>query len=152
MVSSLSSRPSKFIESLPSTNHTQHDTTHDSTSPQTPTNDLFFSILSEMDEFEVRRQQSMRNRGTSQSSLDSLPSNTSSSPSRTVDRSHTVKEGNRRSINFTRTSLDKELDRSERRRSGSGSEGEENGGDNLARKFVGRLRALTGGREKDGKR
>lgn len=119
-----------------------------------------------MDEFEVRKEQlRIRNRGTSQSSsTDSLPSSTSSSPTspspseRTVYRSHAVKEGNRRSINFTRRSLDKELalvgEESQRRRSGSGSVTEEDhGGDSkLAKKFVGRLRALTGGRREDGRR
>ena len=61
-----------------------------------------------------------------------------------------MKEG-RRSINFTRGSLDKELEAGVRRGSGS-QEGEEHTADKLAKKFVGRLRALTGGREKDGKR
>lgn len=67
-----------------------------------------------------------------------------------------MKEG-RRSINFIRSSLDKELEVSgnaeeNRRRSGSGcgSEGEGHTGDKLAKKFVGRLRALTGsGRERE---
>jgi hypothetical protein len=156
MVSTTSLRPSKFIESLPPSD--------ESSSTNTPTchsDDHFFSILNEMDEFESRQQQ--RDRGASQSSIESLPSSNTSSPTRSaarlVDRSHTVKEGNRRSINFTRSSLDRELEASSssssRRRSGSSSAGEgegqsiEHAGDRLAKKFVGRLRALTGGKDKE---
>lgn len=151
MVSTSPQRPSKFIESLPPSDES-------STSTNTPTyhsGDHFFSILNEMDEFESRQQRILRDRGASQSSIESLPSSTSS-PTRLaahmVDRSNTVKEGNRRSINFTRSSLDRELEG--RRRSGSSSAGEgegsmEHAGDRLARKFVGRLRALTGGKDKE---
>lgn len=103
-----------------------------------------------MDDYETRQ----RERGGSQSSLGSLPSpSTTTSTSaiaaiatRTPSFGNTVKEG-RRSINFTRSSLDKELAESGSG-SGSGSEGE-NAGDKFARKFVGRLRALTGGRREE---
>ena len=120
-----------------------------------------------MDEFESKRKH--RN---SHSSVESLPSSnpspTSTShphpqyPSATsasgsgdalVGRSFTVKEG-RRSINFTRGSLDKEGSEngSGKRREGASTEDEEShAGDRLTRKFVGRLRALTGGREREGK-
>lgn len=104
-----------------------------------------------MDAFESRQKQQIRERGGSQSSFDSLPSSNGSTKTPAtlmVDRSHTVKEG-RRSINFTRSSMDKELAGRPRAGSCSGSDGE-NAGDKLAKKFVGRLRALTGGRARDG--
>lgn len=96
-----------------------------------------------MDDYETRQ----RERGGSQSSFDSLPS--PSTAARTPSFGNTVKEG-RRSINFTRSSLDRELAGSGRgETSGSGSEGENASDNKFARKFVGRLRALTGGRRED---
>ena len=141
-------RPSKFIEALPHFDGEEDPSA--STATATPANKLFYSILHEMDDYELRQRQRSRERGSSQSSLDSLPSANGSTriPSflQSTDHQplHTVVKEGRRSINFTRTSLDQEL-------GSSGSSDGENAGDKLARKFVGRLRALTGGTaRKDG--
>jgi hypothetical protein len=132
-------RPSKFIEGS--------ELTRPELLALTPTsNELFFTILSEMDEFESKHK-----RGSHRGSQSSVSSTTSShshshshsasftssptSPIQTVDRSHTVKEG-RRSINFGRKSLDDD-------------KREAHSEEKLASKFKGRLRALTGGKDRD---
>lgn len=130
-------RPSKFIEGS--------ELTRPELLARTPTsNELFFTILSEMDEFESKRKRGSH-RG-SQSSVSSTTSSHSHShsasfsssptlPTQTVDRSHTVKEG-RRSITFGRKSLDDD-------------KREAHSEEKLASKFKGRLRALTGGKDRD---
>lgn len=95
-----------------------------------------------MDDYETRQRQQSRERGGSQSSFDSLPSNNSST--RTPSFGVVAKEG-RRSINFTRSSLDKELSSVNGEKSGSTGDGESA----FAKKFVGRLRALTGGKREE---
>jgi hypothetical protein len=115
-------RPSKFIEGSPATGSDLLQ--------KTPTsNELFFNILSEMDEFERKRQ----HRGSS-ASMDSLALS-SGSPVKDGRQSTPEREG-RRSTSFGRPSLDAVREMIEEKKS---------------RKFVGRLRALTGGKEREGK-
>jgi hypothetical protein len=128
-------RPSKFIEGSP--------VTRPDLLQRTPTSDeLFHTILAEMDRCEERKHQ---HRGSS-SSADSLTSPHSGGThapqiKRNMESPSPIekpKEG-RRSINFGRRSLD--LTPQE--------ESEGNNKEKLTRKFKGRLRALTGGRERN---
>jgi len=115
-------RPSKFIEGPPATCQELLN--------QTPSsNELFFNILSEMDEFEKKRQ----HRGSS-SSVESLVSSTGS-PVKDSRKSFSERE-RRKSTGFGRPSLDILKEALEEKNS----------------KFVGRLRAMTGGRDRDEKR
>jgi hypothetical protein len=115
-------RPSKFIEGAPATGPELLQ--------QTPTsNELFFHILSEMDEFEKKR----KHRGSS-SSTDSLLSS-NGCPVKDRRPSTAEREGTR-SVGLGRRSLDT---------------AREMIGEKKSHKLVGRLRALTGGREKEEK-
>jgi hypothetical protein len=118
-------RPSKFIEGSPATGTELLQ--------RTPTsNELFFNILSEMDEFEKKR----KHRGSS-SSVDSLVSS-NGSPIKTESRKTFSDREGRRSTSIGRPSLDDVV-------RGAFE-------DKKSSKFVGRLRAFTGGREKEEKR
>jgi hypothetical protein len=116
-------RPSKFIEGSPATGPELLQQTHTS-------NELFFNILSEMDEFEKKR----KHRDSS-SSVDSLISS-SGSPVKEGGKSFSEREA-RRSTGAGRPSLEVVRELLDEKK---GS------------KFVGRLRAFTGGREREEKR
>jgi hypothetical protein len=120
---------------------------------QTPhSNELFFTILSEMDEHERRRK-----RGGSNSSVESFTSSNMSPNSPTMKES--LREGgSRKSITFARRSEDGNGRRSLDERpkgemfglSGLGhGHGHGNGREALVGKVKGRLRALTGERRRD---
>jgi hypothetical protein len=101
-------------------------------------NELFFTILSQMDEHEEKR----RKRNNSNSSVESFVSSNGSptSPQMSAPKETIA----RRSVTFGRRSgelVRKSLDERPR--------GESNGREALADKVKGRLRALTGERRKD---
>jgi hypothetical protein len=114
-------RLSKFVEGSPATGAELLQ--------QTPTsNELFLNILSEMDEFEKKRQHP-----GSSSSVDSLLLS-NGRPGK--DRRKSSEREERRSTGVGRPSLDAVREVVEEKK---------------GKKIVGRLRALTGGREREGK-
>lgn len=123
-------RPSRFIEGSA--------VTRPEILQRTPTsNELFFTILSEMDAIEGRKRGHLHR--NSSSSVASFASS-SGSPS-TSSALPKEKEG-RRSINFGRRSLDM------RPREEVGYAQGETEAEKLAKKFKGRLRAWTSGKER----
>jgi hypothetical protein len=115
-------RSSKFVEGSPATGG---ELLH-----HTPTsNELFLNILNEMDEFERKR----KHRGSSGSADSMVSSN--GSPVKDVTRSNMERDA-QRSTGFGRASIDAVRATVEEKKS---------------HKIVGRLRALTGGREREEK-
>jgi hypothetical protein len=115
-------RLSKFVEGSPATGAELLQ--------QTPTsNELFLNILSEMDEFEKKRQHP-----GSSSSVDSLLLLSNGSPGK--DRRKSSEREERRGTGGGRPSLDAVREVVEEKK---------------GKRIVGRLRALTGGREREGK-
>lgn len=118
-------RASKFTEGSPLTGP-------EVLSQTSPSNTLLFSILSEMDEHERRRQRRHRDSNSSTESFISSGSISGpSSPPREGRRSIVF---NKRSVDLVRQSLDETR----------------NDASEKAKGFKGRLRALTGGRERSG--